>query len=161
MKSIILEGPNGSGKSSLGQLLSVILQIPYIHAGPSPGEGWGEACAKQLNDLREGCILDRCTPISEVVYNEIDCDDKVQSLGEWLEDMMKEAVLVYCTAWGGITDKEHYTLEHLQFITQNQDGIRARYDNLMEEIPHLEFCWTIDDVHDLVKQIEEKRNAVV
>lgn len=152
MKSIILEGPNGSGKSTLGKQLSRILGMKYIHAGPSPGNHSQavQACLDQHINLQSGCILDRVTPISRLVYERPIEEHQVRIFQAFLLDMLTEARVIYCTAEGEFTEKEYYPPGHMEEIVKTQHLIRDRYESVMSTIPHIPFNWSTDRLSNVI-----------
>lgn len=164
-KSIILEGPNGSGKSNLGRILSGIYDLPYIHAGPSPGDP--KSCIFASIDqgllLKNGCILDRCTPISEVIYQ----PGKLKNLSDMVELLreyhLSKAVVIYCTHGTDkvIPGKVYYAKGHKDMVNEQRERIRAGYDELMKGIPHITWDWTMDQISDLTDQLVEVRKRVL
>lgn len=160
IKSIILEGPNGAGKSTLGEKLSQLTGMPYVHAGPSPGDSSGAfaACLNQLESLRQfgGVIMDRVTPISRMVYEAERASDEGVWLGLFLAQMQQYATLVYCTGEGHFSNKLYYPPGHFDEITLKREAIRELYRVYFHLIPALHYDWKLESAEELLGRI---RNA--
>lgn len=158
IESIILVGANGSGKSTLGLKLSEVLDLPYHHAGPSPG-GCVKAfsnCMEQVSLIKKRVILDRATPICERVYNEsLDCEEAF-FLKLFTDYMSDKAVFVLCVGQGELTHKNYYPPGHFDEISRSQDKIRNKYIEIMKNVPHVVYNWETDSFDNL---LEEIRNA--
>lgn len=153
--SIILEGPNGSGKSTLGKELSSILGIPYMHAGPDPGSFMNvlEACVDQLTLLKKGVILDRCTPISRVIYqNDLTTTD-LMILAAFYKMMEKYADCIYCVSNGEFSEKPYYPPGHFKEVKDKHAYIRAQYDLIFSRIRCHKYDWTKESINDLIKRV--------
>ena len=69
---IIVEGPEGSGKSMLAAKLSAKFGIPVVHSGGPPVDSDEINSRIEAEDRgHQTAILDRCTPISELVYGSV------------------------------------------------------------------------------------------
>ena len=155
-KSIILEGPNGSGKSTLGRTLSVLLDMEYAHAGPSPGgtSAAFKACITQYNQLLDGVILDRCTPISRQVYEKYGFGE-TSWLQEWAWQMNEEAIIVLCTGTGEFTQKPYYPEGHFEFIVDSQEEIRNKYADVIECVDYVPYNWETDDISIILERFRQ------
>lgn len=69
-RAIILEGPDEAGKSYLAQQLLQITDKSVISIGPHPRNRIAvlSFCNQFLRQITQDVIMDRCTPISELVY---------------------------------------------------------------------------------------------
>lgn len=155
-KSIILVGANGSGKSTLGAKLREVLDLPYHHAGPSPGgvvEAF-EACLLQVKLLDSGVVLDRATPICRRVYERPIYDSEEIFLKLFTSHMSKQATIIHCVGSGEFTKKDYYPEGHFEEIVQKQDMIRARYLEVLQDVPHLTYNWQTDSVDDLIRKLK-------
>lgn len=72
-RTIILEGPDESGKTTLAHGLSAITGASVIEIGPHPPtrEAVLLFCETFLEAVSHGVIMDRCTPMSELVYRQV------------------------------------------------------------------------------------------
>jgi energy-coupling factor transporter ATP-binding protein EcfA2 len=157
-KSIILCGPNGSGKSTLGRTLSKILDLPYVHAGPDPGSFNNaiKACHNQLKNLESGCILDRCTPISRQIYTPGGVSPTEELvLNSFLELMMEQANIVYCTGEGEFTEKEYYPEGHFDLIVMARKSIREGYNRMFQKVPNATYNFSTDSITKLIDEVNK------
>lgn len=152
---IILEGPDNAGKTSLANAIKHMLghQVTYFHPGGKPEdlEAEGLCVEQQLEalDTNWPIIMDRCTPISQQVYN-----PDPQLVG-WREHMWQRYVdlfpiVIYCRPSTDkllrvqdLTWREGETEEHKQKIITNQHKYVRRYDELMQRIPNV--CYDFED----------------
>ena len=98
---IIVEGPEGAGKSRMAQQLSATHGLPDNHNGGPPAtaaEVIDRTCAEA--ELYGKSILDRCAPVSELVYGaviednpRVPVDMLYAVLRVWAEQGW---ILVYC-----------------------------------------------------------------
>ena len=157
-KSIILEAPNGGGKSTLGRLISKELKLQVIHSGPSPGgfiESM-EACLLQLNRIKNGNIIDRITPISRRVYDYGKLPEfEIQDYIYFTEEMCKHAVIVYCCGHGDFSKKDYYPDGHYESILSARNTIRAHYEEIMKDIPHLKWDYQFHDFAEFMEALYE------
>lgn len=157
--SFILEGPNGSGKSTLGKKLSEVYGLPYVHAGPDPGSTLNaiEASADQLAMLKKGVILDRCTPISRLVYQENLIDYDKIPLSGFMQVMQRYAVVIYCTADKGFTEKSYYPQGHFEEIVKDKERIRKMYGHVMSYCRHIVYDCNVTPIEELIEEIRNAR----
>jgi thymidylate kinase len=160
---IILEGPDNAGKTTLAQKLMTRAGVLYHHPGGRPNGYDGEMhCIEEqitMLDLNEHIILDRCTPISQQVYNPDPKWDEVRM--DALSVMQKfEPVFIYCRPSDDkllrvqdLTWREGETEEHMQKIIRGQHTFVQRYDVLMNKIPCISYDFE-DEAH--AKIIEDK-----
>ena len=157
--SFILEGPNGSGKSTLGKKLSEVYGLPYVHTGPDPGSNLNaiEACADQLTLLKKGVILDRCTPISRMVYQDGLSTQEYEMLAAFGLVMEKYAVIIYCTADAEFTEKPYYPEGHFRSIVESKEVIRAEYGAIMSSYMAIPYDFKLVSVETLLEVIRNAR----
>ena len=156
-KSIILEGPNGAGKSYLAKLLSVHYNMSVYHAGQAPQDNEARVmcCDEQLEWVTDGpCIIDRCTPISDTIY-QCDLDMSMKSIYQkYLDIMLPDVVLIYCNNPVGPTDKPEYPEGHYQKICKHFTHICSKYDDMMGVIDHFVWDKDIASFEDLIVFID-------
>jgi len=159
--SVVLEGPDNSGKTSLARALcSAVQDCEYFHAGGPPADLEAEIrCLAHQDHLvaRRVLVVDRCTSISQSVYNP----------NEYLDPWRKEfrsrmitagAVVVYCrpgTDWllrtQDLSWRENEPDELKQKIVRNQHTYVERYDQLMSQVQHLSYDFQ-DSTHTLLAE---------
>ena len=143
---ILLEGPDNAGKTSLAMRLVEALgdkKVRYFHPGGRPETLQDEinCLNEQYSVLKENqCILDRCTAISQQVYNPDGMDHTRQQA--MLSMMAMAPTVIYCRP---STDKlmrvKEFTWrdgeseEHKQKIISNQHMFIERYDAIMSKLP--------------------------
>jgi GTPase SAR1 family protein len=148
---IILEGPDNAGKTTLANRIKHALgpRVDYFHPGGKPDDLEAEAlCIEvQLDTLRasSSIIMDRCTPISQVVYNP---DPELVGWRDhmWQRYLELDIVLIYCRPSTDrllrvqdLTWREGETEEHKQKIIANQHTFVQRYDAIMQGKPNLSY----------------------
>ena len=148
---IILEGPDNSGKTSLANRIVHELgpKVNYFHPGgrPSDLDAEGLCIEQQLAALSCGhpVIMDRCTPISQQVYNP---DPQLKGWREhmWQRYVALGVLVIYCRPSTDrllrvqdLTWREDETEEHKQKIIRNQHVFVKRYDDLMPTIPNISY----------------------
>lgn len=152
---VILEGPDNAGKTSLAKTVrgAVADEIVYFHPGGPPTDAMHEArcVGEQLWQLssHERIIMDRVTPISQMVYNPDRALDMMrQSLLQAYWDT--GAVLIYCRPTTDrllrvqdLTWRGDESEEHKQKIIVNQHKFVQRYDEIMRTIPCI--CYDFED----------------
>lgn len=147
---ILLEGPDNAGKTTLARAIHDACQNTfYFHPGGKPKDLDDEVkCIEsQLQILRnDRVIMDRCTPISQMVYNPDPTQDvfRKQKIREFVQDDM---VILYARPSTDrlmrvqdLTWRDDETEEHKQKIIHNQHEFIERYDRIMAEVP----CLTYD-----------------
>ena len=161
---IILEGPDHAGKTSLANRWKHELgpKTEYFHPGGPPADIDAEgACIEQQLEIlanSQSIIMDRCTPISQHVYN------YSPELASWREHMWQRyanlgVIVIYCRPstdrllrTQDLTWREGETDEHKEKIIAGQHTFVQRYDGLMQEVPNISYDWE-DRVHaDLIYQ---------
>lgn len=157
-KSIILVGANGSGKSTLGAKLSADLDLPYKHAGASPGDTAKafDACLTQASLLESGIVLDRATPICRQVYEVPLSESEILFLKLFANHMSKRSIIIHCVGQGKFSRKEYYPEGHYEEIVRSQEQIRTRYFEVLKDVPHILYNWQTDRYCDLVEFLNEE-----
>lgn len=151
---IILEGPDGSGKSSLVKQLSKDLKMTEFWSAGPPGDisKVKKCCIEQFK--MENTIFDRVTCISEQCYN-IDISQlRLQLLNYYLLKMLKDSIIVYCTALVEESDDGLRNKEHDKFVKDNFEEIKSRYVEVMSRIKHINHNFQIDKYEDLLCNIK-------
>lgn len=162
-KSVILEGANGCGKSTLARQLEKDLGLTYSHSGPNPGDSdkAREACINQIKLLEQGCVVDRVTPISRVIYDwDVIPESELKEYNYFLEVMLSRAVVIHCTATGLFTNKSYYPEGHYERVLKDSDKIKELYADLMQGIPHIKYDWTSDSYYKLLEKINESLRSI-
>lgn len=142
---LLLEGPDNAGKTTLARAVHDASQHTfYFHPGGKPKDLADEVkCIEtQLQVLNnDRVIMDRCTPISQMVYNPDPNQDifRRQQLRHYMQD---DIIVIYARPSTDrlmrvqdLTWREDETEEHKQKIIQNQHTFIQRYDKVMAEIP--------------------------
>lgn len=150
---IILEGPDNAGKTSLANRLKHELgpRVDYFHPGGRPDgvDAEGQCVEEQLYTLANSSaiIMDRCTPISQRVYNPDPELDKWRA-HMWLRYLDLHVLVIYCRPsidrllrTQDFTWREGEPEEHKQKIIRNQHTFVQRYDALMQTIPNVCYDW--------------------
>jgi hypothetical protein len=153
MYGIIVEGPNSAGKSTLCAALSRQMGRRTTHSGTQPDD-LDEACQTQLNQLLDGVIVDRITPISELVYHPESAE--LFNHKDWLRWMTNSSMVIYCTADGIPTNKEYYPEGHYDELIKDRSTIRQRYDDIMSTILHIKYDYHTDSINKLLGVLREK-----
>lgn len=146
---IVLEGPDNAGKTTLAQKLCMQAKgLRYYHPGGKPAgiREETEFCILQVAMLNvDGVLMDRCTPISQQVYNPDPAMDMVRN--KYLAEMRyKNPVFIYCRPSTDrlmrvedLTWREGESEEHKQKIILNQHTFIDRYDQIMQRVPHIAY----------------------
>lgn len=146
---IILEGPDNAGKTTLAQLICQQAKaLRYYHPGGKPAgiREETEFCIHQIALLStDGILMDRCTPISQQVYN----PDPALNLtrNKYLAEMrFKDPLFIYCRPSTDrlmrtdlFTWRDGESEEHKQKIIEGQHTFIGRYDEIMGRIPHIAY----------------------
>lgn len=151
----IFEGPDNAGKTTLANGIKHLMgpRVDYFHPGGKPDdlEAEGLCVEQQLDALQfsSSIIMDRCTPISQRVYNP---DPQLEGWREhmWQRYVDRGVVVIYCRPSTDkllrvqdLTWREGETEEHKQKIITNQHKFVQRYDALMQRIPNV--CYDFED----------------
>lgn len=152
-RSVILEGPDGCGKSTLAEFLSQHLMLPVKVAGPPPKNVFQEIrnTTEQIYWLKKGCILDRCTPVSQAVYR-----NKPQSMlyNSVLDYMATKAKIIFCITDSPEHERKHYdTDDHIEYIETQSNMICQNYMKVLSRHAHTVYDWRIDDEFEILKSI--------
>lgn len=152
---IILEGPDNAGKTTLANGIKHLLgpRVDYFHPGGKPDDLDAESMCieEQLEalDNNPAIIMDRCTPISQRVYNP---DPQLEGWREhmWGRYVALDVTVIYCRPSTDkllrvqdLTWRADESEEHKQKIITNQHTFVERYDALMQRIPNV--CYDYED----------------
>lgn len=138
-RAIILEGPDESGKSTLAEQLGQLTGYPTISIGPKPltAEQARSFCRSFVSNANKAVIMDRCTPISELVYRSQLGGGLLREMEllAYLYDAHQRArpVFVLCrpTVLPMPEAKHDYdSPELVERLRKTQDTIREAYDTL-------------------------------
>jgi hypothetical protein len=162
---LILEGPDNAGKTTLARRIAAGApsDMIYFHPGGKPTDFDHETrcITEQLKQLTQypNIVIDRITPISQMVYNPDELLDPVRlrTIQQYLD---AGAIFIYCRPsidrllrTQDLTWREDETDEHKEKIIRNQHTFVLRYDQIMRKIP----CVFYDFEHrELAKIIEAK-----
>lgn len=146
---ILLEGPDNAGKTTLARAIHDACQRTfYYHPGGKPKDLEDEVkCIEtQLEILKQDrVIMDRCTPISQMVYNPDTTQDifRKQRIRDFIQDDM---VIIYARPSTDrlmrvqdLTWRDEETEEHKQKIIRNQHAFIDRYDAIMANVPCISY----------------------
>lgn len=160
----IFEGPDNSGKTSLANAIKHALgpKVEYFHPGGRPADidAEGHCIEEQIHVLESHhhVIMDRCTPISQRIYN------PDAELDKWREHMWQRyvalgVVVIYCRPstdrllrTQDLTWRDDETEEHKQKIIRNQHLFVNRYDALMQTIPNVYYDFEDKSHADIVRR---------
>lgn len=148
--NILLEGPDNAGKTTLAKHVHENTRFTfYYHPGGKPKDIADEVeyLTHQDSVMRmDRVIMDRCTSISQQVYNpDPDHDDVRMS---YLQRLIanKNIIVIYARPSTDrlmrvqdFTWREGETEEHKQKIIENQHTFIERYDNIMRKVPHVAY----------------------
>jgi len=149
---MFVEGPNQSGKSTLVETLSKHFKKSVSHSGCQP-EDLDGACQAQLSLLKIGVIVDRVTPISELVYHPENAE--LFDHEYWLDQMFECGPVIYCTAKGEPIDKEYYPPNHYDKLVKEIADIRNRYERIMSQMHHIRYDYHVDNIDELLEKVHE------
>lgn len=143
--NFILEGPDNAGKTTLAKYLERTVQsAKYYHPGSAPADHDAEIrdMGQQLDLLvgNSSLILDRCTPVSQMVYNSaIQHDDDRMGMAQ---EFRKFGVFIYCRPSSDkllrvqdLTFREEETDVARENIIKRQHEFVDRYDKVMALVP--------------------------
>ena len=161
MKTIILEGPNGSGKSTLAEALVDDLKLNLIHAG-GPSKDFNDAIKRALPELlcasSDNYLLDRCQPISFLVYQGISLNEIELAVMLGLTKVLADrCTIIYCTADGepDFRFKPYYDDKLKKQVIDEQALIRSAYGKVFEILPHIPYDYKQEDCYvNLLKELE-------
>lgn len=148
--NILLEGPDNAGKTTLAKHVHENTKFTfYYHPGGKPKDVKDEDdfLTHQESVMRmDRVIMDRCTAISQQVYNPDPNRDKIRM--EYLEKLIanKNIIVIYARPSTDrlmrvqdFTWREDETEEHKQKIIQNQHAFIERYDAIIQKVPHIAY----------------------
>ena len=152
--AIIIEGFDGSGKSTLASALSSKLKMYNYHVGPHP-ESQKDILAcldRQQKLMKHDVIIDRVTCISEAVYHDkMHDEDLAIARKNIAED--SNSIIIYCRpTTRNLVDLSNHQLkdydseESIQFVIDNMHEIIRRYDTIFENLPHIRYDFTDDQI---------------
>jgi hypothetical protein len=152
---IILEGVDGSGKSHLAQQLEKQLGKHLRWAGGPPDSDYIAIhdCTMQL--INDDDIYDRVTSISRQCYESVTEPAMMNMYNCFLNLMLKNSVIIYCTADMPETEEGHRNDEHDKYVRDNFHLIKARYEVLMSKIPHITYNFQNDNFDTLLDIIDQ------
>lgn len=138
---IIIEGFDCAGKTTLAHALSNMLNVPMHQlGGPTRDEADVEACLiKCLTRMRQRCVQDRVTHISESVYSMLTNPKKAVIALNSIREVTHAELIIYCRPpteflLSELTKhqmKEGDTLEHCQTIVDGAPTLIRLYDSMM------------------------------
>lgn len=140
-KSIILEGVDGTGKSRLGRALAGALGMTLFVNGPRPASfaAARECIVRQSKALSVGgCVFDRVTPISQVVYATDKSEASHASYYSTALDLMLayKPVVVFCDTSSPRPELADYDCEKIAKRDElRRDELRKRYLDLLALFP--------------------------
>lgn len=139
---IVVEGFDGAGKSTLAEAIGAKLGWPVLHTGgPTKDAADVILCLDRSKQrLRQRCVQDRITHISESVYSMLTHPAKAARALDRLREVEMAWVVVYCRppdaalieALARHTAKEWDTKEHLATIASSVEQLIRIYDAVME-----------------------------
>ena len=158
MTSIVIEGPNGSGKSTLTKKLQNDIGLIAFHATrPKDKKQAIKFAIEQVSDISEGksFIYDRSHAISRQVYQADALDEEERRLyNAHIEYISLTTPIIYCVGSGKRdTNKPHYDKQLIEETTKNQDKIKANYEELMQNIPHIRYDFKKDSYNNLLLKL--------
>ena len=157
---IILEGPDSSGKTTLAKALSAEFNLPIIKWGRKPRNAVEVFDRLSFLHMHGGCIYDRLSLISEIVYqkatNRVQIIDSESSL-RLIRKM--DAIFIYCRpSKSMVMETEDPDFENVH--GQNQRELKFRlvdeYDKLfsdiLEDIYFIQFDWTEQSFEEIYNE---------
>lgn len=134
IRTLVLEGPDDSGKSTLAIALQEHLGCPIISIGDRPKtlQDALSYCEEFIFRRKSGAIMDRCTPISELIYRSIFGEPLVPpaSLVTVLKICKNDVVFIHCRpAVPNMPMPKHDydTVEYIEQLRKAQMIIRESY----------------------------------
>lgn len=133
-KTLVLEGPDDSGKSTLAIALQEHLGCPIISIGDRP-KTLRDAifyCEEFVNRRKSGDIMDRCTPISELIYRGIFGNPLLSpaDLVMVLNACKQDVVFIHCRPAvpnNPMPKHDYDTVEYIEQLRKAQTIIRESY----------------------------------
>lgn len=148
--NILFEGPDNAGKTTLAKHVHENTRFTfYYHPGGKPVDMDDEVhCLEHQASVMymDRVIMDRCTAISQQVYNP---DDKLNVMRmSYLNTLLenKNIIVIYARPSTDrlmrvqdFTWREGESEEHKQKIIENQHTFIERYDAIMRKVPHIAY----------------------
>lgn len=144
---IIVEGFDGSGKSTLAAAIAKRASVPLLHTGgPTTSTSDVLMClTRSENRMRERCVQDRVTHISESVYSMLTSPMKAALALERLEEVKHAKLIIYCRpplatlmqALAAHKDEEYDTPAFMTFVRQNAMALISIYDTVMNRVSNI------------------------
>lgn len=156
---LLIEGPDNAGKTTLAHFVHENSRSFYHHPGGKPSNVEEEyKCLEDQQHLMMNSnfiIMDRCTGISQRVYNPSDEYDTVRKV--YTDNLISlGAVVVYARPSfdrlmrvDELTWRDGEDEAHKQKIIRNQGTFIQRYDEIMAKIP----CITYDFEDETISRI--------
>lgn len=153
---IIIEGPNGAGKSTLAKTLSEKFDIPISHATrPKNHKDAIDKAVIQYFNILDGTpmIYDRSHCISRIIYQNVSRYEATLYLA--LARLAAEhSKLIYCYGQGQRdVNKPHYTEELIKETEINQQYIRAKYEEILKNLPYIGYNFESDSLQKLLEAL--------
>lgn len=134
IKTIVLEGPDDSGKSTLAFALQEHLGCNIVTIGDKP-KTLRDAiffCEEYIRMRKSGDIMDRCTPISELIYRGIFGNALLTpaDLVLCLQACKNDVVFVHCRPAVPnmpVVKHDYDTIEYVEQLRKAQALIRESY----------------------------------
>lgn len=168
---IILEGPDGGGKSTLsGELSDAFSRMPVHSIGRSPGTSEGVRANIRLcqSRVRDRCVQDRVTQISEQIYGAVFGRQHIPEAAFHTAQLLLaelNPIIVYCRVEDldkvVHTQEEYETEDDIRRVTENLLRLRSLYDDLFSRPPFAElvirFDYTTDNIQELIDEFIRPR----
>lgn len=152
---IYLEGPDGCGKTTLGNHLSLTLDLPYHHSGGKQNDSTINELIDTILKHPRGLIIDRFPPISEFVYSRAMNREPHKDFKNLLDMDFK---IIFCITSESDIDKSykpHKSLEFMEEVDNKRQSIRELYVSYFDENPpDFVFDWKFDSVKELINNLE-------
>ena len=152
--AIILEGPDAAGKTTLAKtLMAIEPRLEFYSSGGAPKtvDDMNEFClVQEALSLRKGMILDRITPISHPIYNNIPEATKSFLSGVLANILTSPGlIVVYCRPSNDLLMapekhqwKDYDTEEDKQKILTRQHEFINAYDEVFNNVPHISYDYS-------------------
>lgn len=144
---IVIEGFDGSGKSTLAAAIAKRAGVPVLHTGgPTTSTSDVLMClTRSENRMRDRCVQDRVTHISESVYSMLTAPMKAALALERLEEVRHARMIIYCRpplatlmqALASHKNEEYDTPAFMTFVRQNAMALVSIYDTIMTRVSNI------------------------